>query len=102
MKDLGGTLKVPQSSTKILNFGPEFVKLSILKAEKKKNSPKISPNFTLPKTRIQGIGIKFDTDPPKKCQRLEFEGLVSNLTPILRKNARTPKDLPMLFSYSSK
>jgi len=49
MKDLGGTLKVPQSSTKILNFGPEFVKLSTLKAKKKKNSPKISPNFNLPK-----------------------------------------------------
>jgi len=48
MIDLGGNLKVPQSSTKILNFGPEFVKLSILKAEKKKNSPKISPNFNLP------------------------------------------------------
>jgi hypothetical protein len=48
MKDLGGTLKVPQSSTKILNFGPEFVKLLTLKAKKKKNSPKITPNFTLP------------------------------------------------------
>jgi hypothetical protein len=52
MKDLGGTLKVPQSSTKILNFGPEFVKLSTLKAKKKKNSPKISPNFNLPKISI--------------------------------------------------
>jgi hypothetical protein len=40
MKDLGGTLKVPQSSTKILNFGPEFVKLLILKAEKKKTPRK--------------------------------------------------------------
>jgi hypothetical protein len=56
MKDLGGTLKVPQSSTKILNFGPEFVKLSILKDEKKKNSPKISPNFTLPKS-LYSLGI---------------------------------------------
>ena len=39
-------------------------------------------------TRIRGIGIKFDTDPPRKCQRLEFEDLVSNLTPILRKYAK--------------
>ncbi len=45
----------------------------------------------MPKTRIRGIGIKFDTDPPKltppKRLRLEFEGSGSNLTPILRKNA---------------
>ena len=39
-------------------------------------------------TRIRGIGIKFDTDPPKKCQRLEFYGLVTYLTPILRINAK--------------
>jgi hypothetical protein len=45
----------------------------------------------MPKTRIRGIGIKFDTDPPKKCQRLEIEGLVSNMTPILRKNAKDSK-----------
>ena len=39
-------------------------------------------------TRIQVIGIKFDTDTPKKSNRLEYERLVSNLTPILLENAK--------------
>jgi len=42
----------------------------------------------MPKTRIRGIGFKFDTDPPKKYQRLEFEGSGSNLT-------RSSEKIPM-------